>query len=120
MLSYCCVCLVFLTIRRPPRSTRTDTLFPYTTLFRSRCATTGGSAHEPPSTCRMYPVDRANAPHCPPSTGSHRQTADYQPRSAQAVPHDPEDTPRSASTARPSAPVCSKIVSFNDLESELF
>src|SRR3546814_9992246 len=25
-------------IRRPPRSTRTDTLFPYTTLFRSRIA----------------------------------------------------------------------------------
>src|SRR3546814_14366108 len=25
----------FLSIRRPPRSTRTDTLFPYTTLFRS-------------------------------------------------------------------------------------
>src|SRR3546814_14483523 len=25
-------------IRRPPRSTRTDTLFPYTTLFRSRLA----------------------------------------------------------------------------------
>src|SRR3546814_11390909 len=24
-------------IRRPPRSTRTDTLFPYTTLFRSNC-----------------------------------------------------------------------------------
>src|SRR3546814_18486782 len=24
-------------IRRPPRSTRTDTLFPYTTLFRSQC-----------------------------------------------------------------------------------
>src|SRR3546814_16538117 len=24
-------------IRRPPRSTRTDTLFPYTTLFRSVC-----------------------------------------------------------------------------------
>src|SRR3546814_11675355 len=32
-----CVYLVFffLMIRRPPRSTRTDTLFPYTTLFRS-------------------------------------------------------------------------------------
>src|SRR3546814_7189835 len=35
--------LFFLMIRRPPRSTRTDTLFPYTTLFRSmrqpwRCA----------------------------------------------------------------------------------
>src|SRR3546814_17855648 len=27
--------LCFLMIRRPPRSTRTDTLFPYTTLFRS-------------------------------------------------------------------------------------
>src|SRR3546814_18136458 len=26
---------MFLMIRRPPRSTRTDTLFPYTTLFRS-------------------------------------------------------------------------------------
>src|SRR3546814_5157699 len=28
----------FLMIRRPPRSTRTDTLFPYTTLFRSAAA----------------------------------------------------------------------------------
>src|SRR3546814_3968475 len=28
--------MFFLMIRRPPRSTRTDTLFPYTTLFRSR------------------------------------------------------------------------------------
>src|SRR3546814_11419296 len=33
LLSTCCV--FFLMIRRPPRSTRTDTLFPYTTLFRS-------------------------------------------------------------------------------------
>src|SRR3546814_1587359 len=30
----CCI-FFFLMIRRPPRSTRTDTLFPYTTLFRS-------------------------------------------------------------------------------------
>src|SRR3546814_2896775 len=30
------VVFFFLLIRRPPRSTRTDTLFPYTTLFRSR------------------------------------------------------------------------------------
>src|SRR3546814_16182809 len=28
--------IFFLMIRRPPRSTRTDTLFPYTTLFRSQ------------------------------------------------------------------------------------
>src|SRR3546814_16825656 len=33
------ICLFFfLMIRRPPRSTRTDTLFPYTTLFRSERA----------------------------------------------------------------------------------
>src|SRR3546814_19160522 len=30
-----CYFFFFLMIRRPPRSTRTDTLFPYTTLFRS-------------------------------------------------------------------------------------
>src|SRR3546814_14925887 len=30
-----CSCFFFLRIQRPPRSTRTDTLFPYTTLFRS-------------------------------------------------------------------------------------
>src|SRR3546814_19705484 len=34
----------FLMIRRPPRSTRTDTLFPYTTLFRSPCRPLGLTA----------------------------------------------------------------------------
>src|SRR3546814_9850615 len=33
-------------IRRPPRSTRTDTLFPYTTLFRSTIAALGDIASE--------------------------------------------------------------------------
>src|SRR3546814_3181500 len=37
-------------IRRPPRSTRTDTLFPYTTLFRSDDVLAG-----------LRPVDPANA-----------------------------------------------------------
>src|SRR3546814_15201655 len=32
---YVLLLFFFLMIRRPPRSTRTDTLFPYTTLFRS-------------------------------------------------------------------------------------
>src|SRR3546814_13464521 len=32
----CGVIFFFLMIRRPPRSTRTDTLFPYTTLSRSK------------------------------------------------------------------------------------
>src|SRR3546814_18032795 len=39
----------FLMIRRPPRSTRTDTLFPYTTLFRSR---TSSRASWPPTASR--------------------------------------------------------------------
>src|SRR3546814_14477481 len=32
---FCWLCFFLLMIRRPPRSTRTYTLFPYTTLFRS-------------------------------------------------------------------------------------
>src|SRR3546814_2406028 len=39
-------------IRRPPRSTRTDTLFPYTTLFRSLSASR-------PTTNRARPSSRA-------------------------------------------------------------
>src|SRR3546814_14995019 len=35
VLSHFAIVFFFLMIRRPPRSTRTDTLFPYTTLFRS-------------------------------------------------------------------------------------
>src|SRR3546814_7367476 len=44
--------LFFLMIRRPPRSTRTDTLFPYTTLFRSPAALSLRVSHPPlaPST----------------------------------------------------------------------
>src|SRR3546814_9230463 len=39
-------------IRRPPRSTRTDTLFPYTTLFRSDLTEAG---HQPMvSSCGRY------------------------------------------------------------------
>src|SRR3546814_11620199 len=42
--AFLCLCMFlfffffFLMIRRPPRATRTDTLFPYTTLFRSAAA----------------------------------------------------------------------------------
>src|SRR3546814_6558185 len=39
-------CFVLM-ILRPPRSTRTDTLFPYTTLFRSLDAASGGMAYLP-------------------------------------------------------------------------
>src|SRR3546814_17420891 len=37
-----CISCFFLMIRRPPRSTRTDTLVPYTTLFRSLGGDTEG------------------------------------------------------------------------------
>src|SRR3546814_4509194 len=40
-------------IRRPPRSTRTDTLFPYTTLFRSL------AAPPPPTVTIAAPLERA-------------------------------------------------------------
>src|SRR3546814_11349012 len=35
VLNFILVYFFFFMVRRPPRSTRTDTLFPYTTLFRS-------------------------------------------------------------------------------------
>src|SRR3546814_10500894 len=43
------ICFFFLMVRRPPGSTRTDTLFPYTTLFRSiepACFQLGGRGDE--------------------------------------------------------------------------
>src|SRR3546814_12975400 len=55
------VILLFLMIRRPPRSTRTDTLFPYTTLFRSA----GPGAADRPYTPRGSPSPPvARAPLC--------------------------------------------------------
>src|SRR3546814_8524640 len=57
-------------IRRPPRSTRTDTLFPYTTLFRS-----------PPARCPSRP-DTASA-------GSNRSWPRRRPRIA--CPHRSEE-----------------------------
>src|SRR3546814_12899456 len=48
-ISYCALYITlffFLMIRRPPRSTRTDTLFPYTTLFRSRLSYTQETTNE--------------------------------------------------------------------------
>src|SRR3546814_18116586 len=67
-------CVFFLMIRRPPRSTRTDTLFPYTTLFRA--PPQGGaraSGSDPgasrtrldrgaPAPHHAHPADRGDAP----------------------------------------------------------
>src|SRR3546814_2664192 len=48
----------FLMIRRPPRSTRTDTLFPYTTLFRSRHQHGGTGIDQIRRVARLMIVDR--------------------------------------------------------------
>src|SRR3546814_1553196 len=51
-------------IRRPPRSTRTDTLFPYTTLFRSHpqdCAGAGGGLRRGSEACERDALFRACA-----------------------------------------------------------
>src|SRR3546814_7361554 len=56
----------FLIIRRPPRSTRTDTLFPYTTLFRSM-------NYQSKESCQNIEdvVDGADSqPRCAEATGS--------------------------------------------------
>src|SRR3546814_8059806 len=59
--------LFFLMIRRPPRSTRTDTLFPYTTLFRS-CAHSDRHRDPPsPASPARHRAARviARSPPCP-------------------------------------------------------
>src|SRR3546814_72823 len=46
--------------RRPPRSTRTDTLFPYTTLFRSSGLTRTGIGDSRESSCWQIRAQRIN------------------------------------------------------------
>src|SRR3546814_10410125 len=68
-------------MRRPPRSTRTDTLFPYTTLFRSQRCSTPASRRSPSyRNCRAprSPLTRHRCPSWPsrpnrrPTASSHR------------------------------------------------
>src|SRR3546814_7585839 len=52
-----CTFFVFLMIRRPPRSTRTDTLVPYTTLFRSSNSSTRPCREQKPEvSCQFSPL----------------------------------------------------------------
>src|SRR3546814_9576145 len=64
-------CVFFFMLRRPPRSTRTNTLFPYTTLFRSEPAATSGStlACSRPSPPKRSPAMTASSSST--STWSH-------------------------------------------------
>src|SRR3546814_11982150 len=66
MYMICMFSFFFLRYRRPPRSTRTDTLFPYTTLFRSgelegADGEQEASAEDIPTLLRPDPADRVNA-----------------------------------------------------------
>src|SRR3546814_18714564 len=68
-------------IRRPPRSTRTDTLFPYTTLFRSNEPEVRGAAERARAILRLEPEHRPaplrmDAQHdCRMAVGSDHQIA---------------------------------------------
>src|SRR3546814_5268474 len=52
-------------IRRPPRSTRTDTLFPYTTLLRSGLAGDAGSGQCDGARLGLWPPTRSARRDCP-------------------------------------------------------
>src|SRR3546814_8445986 len=72
--------------RRPPRSTRTDTLFPYTTLFRSKPAPRVLLPAAPPiaqTGSNPRQARRANAPQAYPSFAASLR--DARPRRAQAA-----------------------------------
>src|SRR3546814_7456375 len=76
--------IFFLMIRQPPRSTRTDTLFPYTTLFRSTCCpATAAPARPaaPKSTARAPGRRRGTGPGRAPPPSPRRTAARRRRRS---------------------------------------
>src|SRR3546814_6495685 len=77
----CVVCFFLLMIQRPPRSTRTDTLFPYTTLFRSPAiAPHHGSKIASRSGSREASSNRSNrrGSRKPPASRSEEHTSELQ------------------------------------------
>src|SRR3546814_9958208 len=78
-------------IRRPPRSTRTDTLFPYTTLFRSnertrrhrQCREAGGADQQPQ-------FDRAQRLAIDPEQPGGEQGGEHQRRAERSEEHTSE------------------------------
>src|SRR3546814_15578946 len=75
----------FLMIRRPPRSTRTDTLFPYTTLFRSSSCRQRTTAFFPtvPSLRQEYRPNRLQElPACGPAPQGSAQKIQPEQRMA--------------------------------------
>src|SRR3546814_13861678 len=97
-------CFFFLMIRRPPRSTRTDTLFPDTTLFRSAVAAAdaaqralrppGRTAPPAPWRDRNARTPRERAHTRPGGGGLHPATPAVAPVTAPAAGRDPRSRPR--------------------------
>src|SRR3546814_14487653 len=77
-------------IRRPPRSTRTDTLFPYTTLFRSILRHHG-----------LQPTSRQPAPEPAPAVANYLLTAMHDHGNCHARPDKQRDLWRTALVANP-------------------
>src|SRR3546814_6178179 len=75
--------------RRPPRSTRTDTLFPYTTLFRSPTAATTSCASPSPGARRRWPRPRVG---CRDGSGGKLEGAVKTPPSPPACGRSEEHT----------------------------
>src|SRR3546814_17398872 len=76
--------ILFLMIRRPPRSTRTDTLFPYTTLFRSRGDGGGNNRNWPKPASSLHLLPRN-----PPRAG---QVVGVRDRHGQRIRRDRKST----------------------------
>src|SRR3546814_3893939 len=78
--------------RRPPRSTRTDTLFPYTTLFRSCSRTTSTTSPRPPSPTSTSPSTSPASSGVQPRPTSSSDDAATAPRPDPVrvrTPHEP-------------------------------
>src|SRR3546814_1449373 len=99
--------ICFVMRRRPPRSTRTDTLFPYTTLFRSAAAgaaprlRSSGRASASTSTAAMTPartqyIMPPDIMFCPVTLPWPRPP----PAGVRAAPLPPGSTPRAARLRR--------------------
>src|SRR3546814_661291 len=107
----------FLMIRRPPRSTRTDTLFPYTTLFRSDSPqrNTPHNRHQGEGAPKEYPLRKGNPeklripqPETDPAirylTGGPSRKMTKMPRLAgNRIVYDPDEAASSSACSVPSA-----------------
>src|SRR3546814_12032478 len=92
-------------IRRPPRSTRTDTLFPYTTLFRSRNqrhktthAAPPGGVVVPGKHTQNPPQTQLNLQQAHPPV---RRPITIPPMKEETIPAPVTSSPKDAPTTRP-------------------